>query len=180
MKPKKIVITGGPGTGKTSIINSLEEDGQTCLHEISRSVTLEARAQGIEQLFVTNPLLFSQKLLEGRIKQYKEAASTRSDTIFLDRGIPDVIAYMDCFKENYGPHFSEACTLHKYDTIFLLPPWEEIYASDNERFEDYNQAVRIHTALKNTYSSLGYNIVTVPKDTVKKRVDFIYSTLKMN
>ena len=31
----KIVITGGPGTGKTSIINKLEDIGHTVFHESS-------------------------------------------------------------------------------------------------------------------------------------------------
>ena len=40
---KKIVITGGPGSGKTSLIDFLEENGYQCQHEISRQVTLEAK-----------------------------------------------------------------------------------------------------------------------------------------
>lgn len=179
MNPKKIVITGGPGTGKTSLINKIEEDGHSCLHEISRSVTLEARAAGIEQLFISHPLLFSQKLLEGRIKQHQEASAFTGDTIFLDRGIPDVVAYMDCFGETYDSSFSKACQDHPYEKIFLLPPWEEIYVSDNERFENYEQAVLIHEALYNTYSSLGYDIVLVPKDSVENRVAFIYKALNL-
>ena len=47
MKKQKIVITGGPGTGKSSIIRQLEKHGHECLHEISRQVTLEAQKQGI-------------------------------------------------------------------------------------------------------------------------------------
>ncbi len=61
--PKKIVITGGPGTGKTSLINHLEIKGFNCMHEISREVTLKAKEEGIEQLFLTEPLIFSPMLL---------------------------------------------------------------------------------------------------------------------
>jgi predicted ATPase len=65
---RRIVITGGPGTGKTSLITALESKGYTCLPEISRQVTLEAREKGIDQLFLKDPMLFSYKLLEGRKK----------------------------------------------------------------------------------------------------------------
>ena len=70
MNTKKVVITGGPGTGKTSIINHLKENGYLCYDEISREITLQARKDGIEQLFLTDPLLFSEKLLEGRTQQF--------------------------------------------------------------------------------------------------------------
>ena len=60
MNPIKVVIAGGPGTGKTSIINHLKERGFLCFDEISRQVTLQARKDGIEQLFLTEPLLFSE------------------------------------------------------------------------------------------------------------------------
>ena len=98
MKKQKIVITGGPGTGKSSIIRQLEKHGHECLHEISRQVTLEAQKQGIAQLFLEKPVLFSEKLLEGRKIQHREADMIPTSTIFIDRGIPDVLAYMDYFK----------------------------------------------------------------------------------
>ena len=46
--PKKIVITGGPGSGKTSLIDFLEENGYQCQNEISRQVTLEAKLKKIK------------------------------------------------------------------------------------------------------------------------------------
>lgn len=86
MSHRKIVITGGPSTGKTSVIDSLTELGYVCFPEISRQVTLEARKLGIEQLFLEDPILFSEKLLEGRIKQYIEAEKHSNHLVFLDRG----------------------------------------------------------------------------------------------
>ena len=73
MQKEIIVIIGGPGTGKSSIIDGLIAKGYCCYPEISREVTLEAKKQGIEQLFLENPLLFSELLLEGRKKQFKNA-----------------------------------------------------------------------------------------------------------
>jgi len=58
------VITGGPGSGKTTLVKELEAKGFACLHEISRQIILEAQQQGIDQLFLEDPLLFSRKLLE--------------------------------------------------------------------------------------------------------------------
>lgn len=175
---KKIVITGGPGTGKTSLIDTLKDRGHTCLPEISRQVTLEAKAQGIDQLFLTDPLLFSEKLLEGRIRQFNEALIKDNSIVFLDRGIPDVLAYMHYAKETYPEHFAKACEDHQYDLILLLPPWKEIYISDNERYENFEQAIVIHDHLESTYKSYGYNLIEVPTGNLSYRADFIEGILK--
>lgn len=179
MKKRKIVITGGPGTGKSSIIRRLEAQGHECLHEISRQVTLEAQKQGISQLFLEQPLLFSEKLLEGRIVQHKEADMLPASTIFIDRGLPDVLAYMDYFKTSYPPRFQEACKNHSYDKVFLLPPWEEIYISDNERYESFRESLRISRFLKQAYKTFGYDPIEVPKEPIEHRTDFILSHLDL-
>tara|TARA_R100000935_G_scaffold4229_2_gene10181 strand:- start:691 stop:1230 length:540 start_codon:yes stop_codon:yes gene_type:complete len=174
---KKIVITGGPGTGKSSIIRNLEAQGHFCLHEISRQITLEAQKQGVEQLFLEKPLLFSEKLLEARIAQHEQAVKFSKELIFLDRGIPDVVAYMDYFGTSYSKMFSIACEAHEYDHVFLLPPWKEIYISDNERYESFEQAEEIHEYLKKAYITYGYNPIEVPTGTIDDRSRFIINTL---
>ncbi len=170
---KKIVITGGPSTGKTKIIEHLEHRGETCLHEISRQVTMKAQQQGISQLFLEDPILFSQKLIEGRIQQFTEAVQLAQSRIFLDRGIPDVIAYMDFAGESYPVEFINACKTYWYDYIFILPPWEDIHVNDNERYESFDQAIQIHSHLHKTYSNLGYQCIEVPYGTIEERGDFI-------
>ena len=70
---KKIVLTGGPSTGKSTVLEELINRNYNCMTEISREVTLNARKNGVEQLFLTKPLLFSELLIEGRINQYIEA-----------------------------------------------------------------------------------------------------------
>lgn len=177
MKTKKIVITGGPGTGKSSIIHALEAKGEHCVHEISREVTLEAQKEGVDQLFLEKPLLFSEKLLEGRLRQFREASATSAKHIFLDRGLPDVVAYMDYFETRYPEVFGETCMEHQYDLVFFLPPWKEIYTSDNERYETYEEAVKISEYLYNTYVKFGYTPVEIPKASIIERTEFILNKL---
>ncbi len=177
MKAKKIVITGGPGSGKSSIINELIHRGYSCMEEISRQVTLDAKKEGIDQLFLTNPLLFSELLLKGRQKQYIEADLLNANTVFLDRGIPDLLAYMDFIGNTYPQYFINACKDNIYDFIFILKPWHNIYKSDNERYESFEDALKIHEHLLKTYQSYNYQLLDVPFDTVEKRVDHILKVL---
>lgn len=177
LKKGIIIITGGPGTGKTTIIEKLVEMGYSCYPEISREVTLEAKRQGVDQLFLTEPLLFSQMLLDGRLKQYQNALNEDSSTVFIDRGVPDVLAYMDFIGDTYPEHFDAHCNEIKYDSVFVLPPWEEIYESDEARYENFDQAKIIYEHLKLTYKKYGYNLIEVPIGTVDERVEFIFSYL---
>ncbi|MFD1294361.1 AAA family ATPase [Lutibacter holmesii] len=174
----KIVITGGPGTGKSTVIDELVKRKFICMPEISRQVTLNAREKGIEQLFLTKPLLFSELLLEGRIKQFIEAEQINNELVFFDRGIPDVHAYMNYISIDYPSTYVNKSNLYRYEHVFLMPPWEEIYISDNERYENFEQALAIHNHLERTYKELNYPIIEVPTGTVEERTNFILDYLK--
>lgn len=186
MNTKKIVITGGPSTGKTAVIEKLETLGYTCLHEVIRAMTLEKKTEDKTVTFKSNPIVsvadpmaFNTSILNARVAQYHASNEIEKELVFFDRGIPDVLAYMDCFGQNYEENFTKACTDYSYDIVFLMPPWKEIYVSDNGRFESYKESLWVHKCLKNTYEQFGYDIVTIPKETISKRVDFILDCIKM-
>ena len=174
---QKIVLIGGPGTGKSTVLNKLKERGFFCFDEVSREVILKAQKKGIEQLFLTEPLLFSEMLLEGREEQYLNAEKRKESIIFLDRGIPDVHAYMNYFKTAYPSLFLEKSKHYKYDLIFHFSPWEEIYITDNERYESFKESMKIDKFLLEAYSELEYKIVNIPFGTVDERTDFIINSL---
>tara|TARA_B100000029_G_C17573394_1_gene957405 strand:+ start:60 stop:608 length:549 start_codon:yes stop_codon:yes gene_type:complete len=173
----KIVITGGPGTGKTSLIRALKNSGFTCFNEISREITLEYRKKGIDQLFLSDPELFSEELLKGRIKQYNDSKKIQSGCVFLDRGIPDIIAYLNFKKTDVSNKFLESVEKYRYDMILLLEPWEDIYSSDQIRYESFDEVVSIHGFIMNTYKESGYNPIIIPKISIENRLNFVIDKL---
>lgn len=148
------------------------------MHEISRQITAEAQKQGTEQLFLEDPMLFSKKLMDGRIRQYRDAGTCTKEKLFYDRGIGDVIAYLNFADIPYTEEFAKPCSDYRYDRVFILPPWKDIYHSDTERYENFDQANEIFHFLKSTYSGYGYDICEVPPGTVEKRISFILDSLK--
>ena len=81
---KKILITGGPGTGKTELIKGLENEGHNCEHEIVRKITEEAQKKGVDQFFLKDPIEFSKRLMALRLDQFKKTQNTKYT--FFDRG----------------------------------------------------------------------------------------------
>lgn len=181
MKTKRIVITGGPATGKTAIVDKLKVLGYSCYEEVIRKLTAEAQESGdiVEQhsnpiALVTDALEFNQKLINLRLDDYKEANEKLN---FYDRGMPDVLAYMSYFDQEIPSHFEEVCKNHIYDTVFILPPWKKIFGTDSERFENFKQAKAIFSSLKKTYELFGYQCIEVPKASIEKRTRFILTSI---
>jgi predicted ATPase len=174
---KKIVITGGPGSGKTALIEYLTQAGHYCMPEISRSITIKAQQDGIDQLFLADPFHFSNLLIQGRREQFNHQPNAACAYQFYDRGLPDVVAYMDYLKLECPDHFLSALEEHQYDAVFILPPWAEIYVQDNERYEAFDTAIELHAHLYNRYSALGYQVHSIPKATITERALFLLNTL---
>lgn len=173
---KKIVISGGPGSGKTTLINLLIKRGFHCFDEISRSFIEEGKKQGIHNVFKSTPLDFSRFLWEGRKADYMAAnqiefGSNDLPWVFYDRGLPDVTAYLNqqgVKTKEWGNELKQ----HKYDLVFLIAPEESIYTTDGERMENFEQAKALHQSLKKTYLGLG-KIIEVPFLTPNQRLNFI-------
>ncbi|WP_299669065.1 ATP-binding protein [uncultured Polaribacter sp.] len=174
---QKIVLIGGPGTGKTTVLNELIKRNFYCMPEVSRAVTLKAKEEGIDQLFLTEPLLFSKMLLEGREEQYVKANLLAEEIVFFDRGIPDVHAYMNYFNTEYPAFFIKKSAQYTYSKIFHFSPWKEIHITDNERYESFEESEEIDAFLVKAYSELGYNLINVPFGSVEERTNFIVNSL---
>jgi predicted ATPase len=172
-KFKRYVISGAPGSGKTTLINAFKMDDVFCFEEVSRSIIAEAQQSGKAQPFLTDPLLFSNLLLSKRIDQFNHPKQAAFH--LYDRGIHDVIAYLEEINAKYPDEFDKKACKYIYDKVFLLPPWEDIYKQDAERYETYQHAVKIHEHLKAVYQKFSMSIVDVPKISVEQRIEFVKS-----
>ncbi len=180
MKVDRVIITGGPSTGKTSIISVLENDGYNCMHERSREIIQEGIKNNSDILPWLDVYKFSEKVISQREAQYHSAKSKNSSKFtFFDRGRPDVYAYMEYDKVDVPEHFLNLGKTLRYHTkIFLTPAWKEIFENDAERKEDFYKAEQLEHYIHSTYKNLGYNVIIVPKSNVEERIRFILNHLE--
>lgn len=179
-KYNNIIITGAPGTGKTTLINAIKELGYCCFDEASRIVIKQEQELGGDCFPWDNIYGYSKKVMEIMQKQY--IWDCTKELYFFDRAVPDVIAYLkhanvdipsDCY--NVLNRFPVDSTL-----VFFAPCWEAIYINDAQRPESIDHSRKLHVALLNTYVNLNYNIVMLPKTSVAERANFILQTINQN
>lgn len=166
------VITGGPGVGKTTLLQALAARGYHCVEEVARRIIREEMAAGGDALPWKNRERYRQLMLEGSVQVYREA-DPRVVT-FLDRGIPDVMAAATLMGLPLSAALMEAVRRYRYNRqVLLLPPWEEIYTTDAERKQSWQEALDTYTALKEAYTLAGYSLTEVPRLPVDERASFV-------
>jgi len=172
---KRIVISGSPGGGKTSIIEGLKERGFTTFEEYSRTVIKAGQEAGTTNLFLTSPIEFSKELLKGRTLQFEASnqISTQHKVVFYDRGIHDTYAYLKAIGKA-TPAFENQVFEYQYDAVFLVTPWQDIYSKDAQRLESFEEAKMYYPYIKEAYSKQ-HEIIEVPHGQISERIAFIES-----
>ena len=174
---KRILITGGPGFGKSSIVEHLETRGYKVFHEVAREIIREEQLHSGEALPWVNIQAFSDKVLEGRLRQHAEGRETIS---FYDRGLPDIAAFILKDKKEIPENILQYCSSIRYHSkVFITPPWESIFHRDEERKEDFAAAIKVHKAIEQLYPELGYELVSVPMGSIRWRAEFVLQNLGM-
>jgi predicted ATPase len=151
---RKVIITGGPNSGKSSIIALLAERGHAVLAETARLV--------IEQKGIypwDDQLLFGRTVHREQLRREKELTG---ELVFLDRSLVDPVAYA----EVAGIRLPEAIYRHIRDAgyhcdVFYLDMLPT-YCMDRERKDSPEQAAAVHDRLRTVYSRFGFNLVQVP------------------
>jgi len=175
---KRVLLIGSPGSGKTTILSELRKRGYTCFQEVSREIISEAQGRGIAQLFLTNPDEFNDKLLSRRITQSKACENIEEDYAFIDRGLPDIIAYNEYINIASTPEVIKASKELVYDFVFLFPAWAAIFKNDKERYENFEEALKIQDKLKKTYTQYGYEVCEVPVGEICDRTNYILNVIE--
>lgn len=169
------VITGGPGFGKTTIINLLANSGFSVCPESARTL-LSGNIPGNEANYSTLPPNFEKFIATKRVDFL---LSINQDMIaFADRGLPDQIAY-SWYKKKVASDFLEGvvATNRYAPFVFVTPPWREIYTKDEIRREDFGEASEIHLQIVKAYLKYGYKIINLPLAIPEVRVRFILNFL---
>lgn len=168
-----VLVTGGPGAGKSTLIEALRTAGHPAVGEAGRAVIQQQAAIGGRALPQRDPELFAEVILSWELRSYQRALAMPG-VVFFDRGLPDVVGAFAMLGRPVPAHVRRAAETFRYHRrAFLAPPWPEIFHRDAERWQDHAEAVRTHDAMVNAYTDLGYDLVTLPRADVPTRLAFV-------
>lgn len=171
------VLTGGPGSGKSSLIEALGEAGHATAGEAGRAIIQDQIAIDGPALPWRDPAAFAELMLAWDMRSYR-LAQKEAGPVFFDRGVPDVLGYLLMEGRHVPRHMAAAASLFHYNRrVFIAPPWREIFRRDSERRQSLAEAERTYEAVAAIYGDLGYELIELPRLSVTERLRFVIARI---
>lgn len=175
--PNFHIVTGGPGSGKSTLIDALERKGFTRSVEAGRGIIRDQMAVGGTALPWYDPAAYAELMLCWEMRSHHIARAHAGPVIF-DRGVPDIVGYLRLTGLPVPAHVDKAARTFGYNRrVFLAPPWPEIFEQDAERKQDFGEAEQTCRVMIETYASYGYDLVELPLTPVEERARFVMDRL---
>lgn len=171
-----VVITGCSGGGKSTVLQELGRRGYATVEEPGRRIVREELASGGQALpWIGGGLAFVRRAVEMSLAD-RAAAEHLEDCVFFDRGLIDAASGVTLLSGE--PVLNTLGQAHRYNrSVFMTPPWPEIYVTDGERRHSLADAIPDYERLLGEYPALGYQPVILPKVSAAERCDLILRTL---
>jgi predicted ATPase len=158
------------------LLDAASKAGMPTSPEVARTLLQQAGGMALRE---QNPLGFAEAMLEAHIREYERFGPIGSPVLF-DRGLPDVVGFLDVSGLPVSPGIEQACrTMRYHGPILRAPAWSEIYRQDAERIQDLAQAVASDAAVTAAWQRFGYRVIDLPLAPVADRLQFFKATLAL-
>ncbi|MCY0093189.1 AAA family ATPase [Hoeflea ulvae] len=174
----KFVITGASGGGKSTLISALAAKGYATVPEVGRRIVAEQVATHGTALPWLDQAAFMDLLFARSIEAFDEAGDAAGEIVFFDRSFYEALAYGAVIGRPVPQTMAAAAAARRFDTpVFVCPPWQDIFTTDDERRHGFDFALRDHAANVAIYQAAGYTLVELPRVPVAERVGLIAERL---
>jgi predicted ATPase len=170
-----VVVTGGPGAGKTTLLTELAAMGYATVEDSARAIIAERLASGATPR--PDAVAFAREILRRDLDKYVNQPRT-SGWVFFDRGLIDALGMLHEASALSSTELESMLASYPFHrTVFVLPPWEAIYAIDAERDQSFEEAIDVHARVVRWYRSCGYALDEVPRLPVAQRAEHVVRVL---
>lgn len=171
-QPLRFIISGGPGVGKSTVLNLLNQQGFAVIPETMGVCFYEAKQAGRLDEFFADTVRLQTLLMQRQLQQ--EAQHANEEIVFLDRSAYDITFYAEWFNAQMPDAFMAIAPTRPYDVVFFLEPLpEEFFQNSDLRTESRGESLRKHDFLYNKYQNARVRVILVPFATPQERVQFI-------
>src|SRR5712664_1469554 len=173
---RRIVMTGGPGAGKSTPLLALEARGYTIVGDSARAIIHDRRRRGLSPR--PNTYEFVHETLRMDIENFVHHAATPG-YVFFERTVLDALCGLDRVAPLSESELSMWLSKYQYcSKVFVLPPWKAIYRNDDERDHTFEHAESVYRIVKKWYRRLDrYQVIEVPKVSVADRCTYVLQAL---
>jgi predicted ATPase len=169
------VLTGPPGSGKTTVIEALKARGFAIVCEAAREYLADHlhSAQTLAAV-LADPLRLQREIFSRQLA--RETNLPCEQLYFLDRALPDVWGYYRV--ANLDPtEIESALSAFRYRWVFFFTNCVEA-PNDLVRCESLSERRNLAHALREGYQRAGYSIIDVPGLSLSKRVAFVLKQIQ--
>ena len=175
MSNRYVILSGCSGGGKSTLLAELQRRGHSVVEEPGRRVVKAELQSGGGALPWVDIAAFARRAIETSIAD-RNAAGALPGWVFFDRGVVDAATALE--HATGEPALERLGRSHRYNqTVFLTPPWPEIYVGDPERRHGLEDAIAEYERLERAYPMLGYRVIVLPKVAVEARADVVLAAL---
>ncbi len=169
----KVVLSGCSGGGKSSLLAELARRGIATVREPGRRI-VDDPAAAADLPWVDMPRFMARCL---KLAIADHAQSGVGLTVF-DRSLLDV-ATAYARQGELAPDVARALRDRRYDpTVYLAPPWPEIYVQDESRRHDFAAAHAEYDGLCLWLPRWGYTTMDIPRLGIAARADWLLAHLQ--
>ena len=172
-----VALSGCSGGGKSSLLLELSAREYPVRSEPGRQVVKEQQFLGGSAVPWQDINMFIRLTMSRAIYLYNTAQRGSKPTIF-DRTILDCAAWYHAHAPALPNDVKEAVARYRYSrTVFMVPPWKQLFGTDPERQHTFSDAVAEFDYLVPFYERSGYQIVLIPHASIAERADFLEAQL---
>lgn len=171
----RVILTGGPGVGKTTVLRELASLGYATVDESARAIIRERVAAGLSPR--PEPGAFAAEILRRDMSKYQQT-SEHGGWTFFDRSALEAVGMVQEASAMSAPEVAALLAGFSFHpSVFILPPWPEIYTKDDERDHSLDHCIAVHAALVSWYTKCGYQLQEVPRLTPADRAGHVLRVL---
>ena len=175
MSDRFVVISGCSCGGKSTLLTELAGRGLAVVEEPGRRIVKQELEGEGRALPWVDEVAFARRAIEMALADLA-MAERHQGWVFFDRGLIDAAAALESLTGE--PALTRFAARDRYHRrVFLAPPWPEIYVTDPERRHAFEAALLEVARLERVFPALGYELVRLPKSSVRDRADFVLATL---
>lgn len=180
----KIPISGGPHTGKTTLIEALKSefpDAYFVPEPATAVIEHELGLQAANDNHVPNVPWIDYKLFGPAVADKSEELEAQipqgSQLVFQDRSLIDTIGYarLNNF-DSFVPEVRRRVVAANYALALFCEP-VGAYRTTGVRRESFNEAIHTHAYLRQAYTESGIQVIELPAVSIAARIAIVHEVV---